>query len=129
MLAQVTPERDLIRCPLDTLVIGSSIGRNVSPFNSVYGATKFAVHCLTEALRRQLGPKGIRVTLVEPGIVRTNFQSNANYDETWFEVYCKEIGPVLDADDVVRVIDATIGLPGHVNLDNISVKQTRQSYP
>jgi NAD(P)-dependent dehydrogenase (short-subunit alcohol dehydrogenase family) len=54
----------------DIVVMGSSVGTNVSPVNPVYGATKFAVHGATEALRRELAPLGIRVTLVQPGISR-----------------------------------------------------------
>ncbi len=115
--------------PSDIVVIGSTIGRNVSPFNSVYGATKFAVHGLTEALRRELGPKGIRVTLIEPGLVSTNFQESAGYDMDWFANYCNEIGPVLVGDDVAKVVQFLVQMPGNVHLDNISIRPTRQSYP
>ncbi|MGN7811045.1 MULTISPECIES: SDR family oxidoreductase [Flavobacterium] len=115
--------------PSDIVVIGSTIGRNVSPFNSVYGATKFATHGLTEALRRELGPKGIRVTLIEPGLVSTNFQESAGYDMDWFENYCNEIGPVLVGDDVAKVVQFLVQMPGNVHLDNISIRPTRQSYP
>jgi NADP-dependent 3-hydroxy acid dehydrogenase YdfG len=129
MLIQLQEERDFVKNPLDIIVIGSSIGRNVSPFNSVYGATKFAAHGLTEALRRQLGPKGIRVTLIEPGLVGTNFQLAAGYDLKWFDEYSREVGPILVADDVANVIEYLIGLPGNVHLDNISIRPTRQAYP
>jgi hypothetical protein len=39
----------------------------------VYGATKFAVEGLTEALAQELAPLGIHATVVEPGFFRTNF--------------------------------------------------------
>lgn len=39
----------------------------------VYGATKFAVEGLTEALHQELKPLGIHVTVVEPGFFRTDF--------------------------------------------------------
>lgn len=120
---------DFVASPYDIIVIGSSIGRNVSPFNSVYGATKFATHGATEALRRELGPHGIRVTLIEPGLVNTNFQENSGYDSTWFENYMLEVGPVLIGDDIANVVDFIIDLPGNVHLDNISVRPTRQAYP
>ncbi|WP_406826331.1 SDR family oxidoreductase [Pedobacter sp. KACC 23697] len=120
---------DFVDQPFDIIVIGSSIGRNVSPFNSVYGATKFATHGVTEALRRELGPHGIRVTLIEPGLVSTNFQDTAGYDGVWFEQYSKDVGPVLVGDDVAKVIDFIVDLPGNVHLDNISIRPTRQAYP
>ena len=65
----------------DIVIIGSVVGRHVSPFSAVYGATKFAVHGLAESLRREIGPKGVRVSLVEPGMVLTGFQSAADYSE------------------------------------------------
>lgn len=120
---------DMVANPYDIVVIGSSIGRNVSPFNSVYGATKFATHGLSEALRRELGPKGIRVSLIEPGLVATNFQNSAGYDMQWFANYAEEVGPVLQAEDVARTIQYLVGMPGNVHLDNISIRPTRQAYP
>ena len=129
MLGQAEKERDFVTNPLDIVVVGSTIGRNVSPFNSVYGSTKFATHGLTEALRRQLGPHGIRVTLVEPGLVGTNFQQAAGYDLDWFKNYSAEVGPILTGDDVAGVISYLLDLPGNVHLDNISIRPTRQAYP
>ena len=129
MLQLAGDGRDFVMSPLDIVVIGSTIGRNVSPFNSVYGATKFAAHGLTEALRRQLGPQGIRVSLLEPGLVKTDFQKTAGYDLEWFEGYAREVGPVLTAEDVANVIAFLVDLPGNVHLDNISIRPTRQAYP
>jgi NADP-dependent 3-hydroxy acid dehydrogenase YdfG len=129
MMEQASSGRDFVTDPQDIVVIGSSIGRNVSPFNSVYGATKFATHGLTEALRRELGPKGIRVTLIEPGLVSTNFQRSAGYDQEWFDGYAREVGPILGADDVAKVIEFLLSLPGNIHLDNVSIRPTRQAYP
>lgn len=122
------PERSA-EAPNDVVVLGSSVGRNVSPFNSIYGATKFAVHGAVEGLRREVGPLGIRVSLVEPGIVATNFQANAGYDPAWFDSYVQEIGPVLVADDIARVIDFIITQPRHVHLNDVMIRPTRQAYP
>lgn len=65
----------------DIIVIGSVVGRNVSPFSSMYGSTKFAVGGLAEGLRREVGPKGVRVTLVLPGFVVSEFQGVAGYKD------------------------------------------------
>ncbi|MHA7060177.1 SDR family oxidoreductase [Aquimarina sp. M1] len=129
MTAKTNSTEEYISFPKDIVVIGSSIGRNVSPFNSVYGSTKFATHGLTEALRRELGPQGIRVTLIEPGLVGTNFQESAGYDMEWFNKYVSEVGPVLNGEDVAKTIQFLINMPGNVHLDNISIRPTRQSYP
>jgi NAD(P)-dependent dehydrogenase (short-subunit alcohol dehydrogenase family) len=39
----------------------------------VYGGTKYAVEGLSEAMRRELAPLGVQVTIVEPGVFRTDF--------------------------------------------------------
>ena len=52
----------------------SSIGGLVGiPGFGIYNATKFAVEGISEALAQEVGPLGIRVTIVEPGPFRTNF--------------------------------------------------------
>ncbi len=43
----------------------------------LYGATKIALHYASEALRRELRTKGIRLLSVYPGVVRTSFHSRA----------------------------------------------------
>lgn len=51
--------------------IGSIGGRQASPFFGPYNASKFAVEALTDAMRGELAPSGITVTVVEPGAIRT----------------------------------------------------------
>jgi NAD(P)-dependent dehydrogenase (short-subunit alcohol dehydrogenase family) len=51
--------------------IGSIAGRIASPFTGAYAASKHAVEALTDALRLELAPDGIHVSVVEPGQVRT----------------------------------------------------------
>jgi NADP-dependent 3-hydroxy acid dehydrogenase YdfG len=133
MLAEVMRQDAAGAPPLsaarDIVVIGSSIGTNVSPINPVYGATKFAVHGATEALRRDLSPAGIRVTLIQPGVVKTNFQEASGYDEIAFARYAAEIGPLIEADDIARTVEFVLEQPPHVHLHDIMVRPTRQPYP
>lgn len=51
--------------------IGSIAGRLASPFTGAYAASKHAVEALTDALRLELGPEGIQVSVIEPGQIRT----------------------------------------------------------
>lgn len=51
--------------------IGSIAGRIASPFTGAYAASKHAVEALTDALRLELAPEGIHVSVVEPGQIRT----------------------------------------------------------
>jgi len=55
------------------VTIGSIAGRVGSPFEAVYSATKFAGVGLTEALAVEVAPYGIAVSLVNPGVVATEF--------------------------------------------------------
>jgi len=67
----------MIREARGTIVnVGSVLGRLGTPFNSAYVSSKFAVEGLSESLRVELWPLGIRVAVVEPGAVRTNFHRN-----------------------------------------------------
>mgnify|MGYP000011484365 CR=1 FL=1 len=57
--------------------IGSVSGVLVTPFAGAYCASKAAVHALTDALRLELAPMGIRVMEVQPGAIATQFADNA----------------------------------------------------
>ena len=54
--------------------ISSGAGRFGFPGGSAYVSTKFAVEGLTESMAYELEPFGIKVILIEPGFVKTNFQ-------------------------------------------------------
>lgn len=110
----------------DIVVIGSTVGRQVSAANPVYGSTKFAVHSLVEALRQEVCAHNIRVTLIEPGFVRSGFQESAGYDTAWFEAVAEQNGPLLVPEDVASVIEFVVGRPIHVHLDDIRLRPTRQ---
>lgn len=58
--------------------IGSMGGRLTFPVGGFYHATKYAVEAISDALRVEVKPFGIDVILVEPGLIRTNFESQVN---------------------------------------------------
>jgi NADP-dependent 3-hydroxy acid dehydrogenase YdfG len=113
----------------DIVIIGSVVGRHISPFSAVYGATKFAVHSLAEGLRRELGPKGIRVSLVEPGLVLSGFQAEAGYSDELVQSFKDKFGPLLIGEDVANTIHFIVSQPPHVHISDIMVRPTRQDYP
>ncbi len=113
----------------DIVVIGSVVGKHVSPYSVVYGSTKFAVHSLAEGLRREVGPKGVRVSLVAPGIVISGFQDGAGYSDELVAKFHEQLDPILDGDDIAEAIEHLISLPPHVNVSEIVVRCTRQDYP
>ncbi|TRW79869.1 SDR family NAD(P)-dependent oxidoreductase [Mycolicibacterium sp. 018/SC-01/001] len=81
--------------------IGSSAGISVGAGRGIYGATKFAVEAITEALRAELAPLGVRVSVVEPGSFRTDFlahhQQRRPGEST--DVYGETVGALQEAID------------------------------
>ncbi|MBV9278657.1 MAG: SDR family oxidoreductase [Chloroflexi bacterium] len=53
--------------------LSSAAGRIVTPFMGAYCASKFALEAISDALRLELSPFGVRVILIEPGPIRTAF--------------------------------------------------------
>jgi len=60
--------------------IGSVSGVLVTPFAGAYCASKAAVHALSDALRMELAPFGIRVMEVQPGAIQSSFAKNAGHE-------------------------------------------------
>jgi NAD(P)-dependent dehydrogenase (short-subunit alcohol dehydrogenase family) len=56
--------------------ISSVAGRIGFPLTSAYVSSKFALEGLSESIAYELEPFGINVILVEPGVIKTNFDSN-----------------------------------------------------
>lgn len=68
----------LARRPGNIVNIGSVGGRSASLVSSVYGATKAAVHHLTNCLAVELAPLGIRVNTIAPGPVQTDIGDSSS---------------------------------------------------
>ena len=128
-LLKLNEERDWTQHTSDIVVLGSNVGRHISPFSSMYGATKFGVNSLAEAARRELGPKGIRVSLIEPGIVESEFQAVAGYDPESFGALMEKFGPVLAPEDVARTIGFIVSQPAGVHVCDVVIRPTKQDYP
>ena len=115
--------------PRDIVVLGSTVGRHLSPFSSLYGSVKAGVHMLAEGLRRTMAPRGVRVSLIEPGIVRSEFQEAANYDPVTFGKFMDSIAPVLTPEDIARLVAFMVGQPAGVHINDVMIRPTRQEYP
>jgi NADP-dependent 3-hydroxy acid dehydrogenase YdfG len=113
----------------DIVIIGSVVGRHVSPFSAVYGATKFAVHALAEGLRREVASSGVRVSLVEPAAILTGFQAGAGYSDEMVTMFKEKFGPLPVADDIAKAILHIVTQPPQVHISDIVVRPTRQDYP
>jgi len=58
--------------------LSSIVGKFTFPLNGVYSSTKHAVEAITDALRMEVRPFGIRVVTIRPGIIATEFNDTAN---------------------------------------------------
>jgi NADP-dependent 3-hydroxy acid dehydrogenase YdfG len=95
------------------LITGSVAGRRVLP-GSLYSCTKWAVTAMGEAARQDLDGTGVRVTLIEPGMVATPFFDNP-------------VSNALEADDIARAVMFAISQPPHVDVNEVLVRPTAQS--
>jgi NADP-dependent 3-hydroxy acid dehydrogenase YdfG len=94
------------------LLTGSVAGRRALP-GSLYSATKWAVTAMGEALRQEADGTGIRVTLIEPGMVDTPFFDNP-------------VSNALQPEDVARAVMYAVSQPPHVDVNEILVRPTAQ---
>jgi short-subunit dehydrogenase len=121
----------------------SSVGGLVgNPASGYYNATKFAVEGLSQALAKEVAPLGIRVTLIEPGPFRTDFQGRSMtsvakpidaYSQTagarraqLRESSGKQAGdPVRAADAIIKAVESS-DPPLHLVLGKIGVRRVRE---
>ncbi len=113
----------------DIIALGSASGHNISPFSGFYGSSKFAVAAMAEAFRREVCSKGVRVTVIKPGIVKSEFQAVAGYTVENFYKGIERIGKLLEPEDVAATIAFVVAQPRHVHLTEIVIRPTGQDYP
>ena len=94
---------------------GSVLGTKVRAQIGAYAGTKHAVEALSEALRLELAGTGIRITTVEPGLVRTDLHR----DIAKKEGVLPDVAEPLTPADVARCVMFALDQPPHVNLPRI----------
>lgn len=106
--------------------IGSSAGKEVYPKGNVYCASKHAVLAITEGMRIDLNPYGIKVSAVNPGLVETEFsQVRFKGSKQADNVYSGY--KALQAEDVSEVIHFAVTRPAHVNIADVLMFCTAQA--
>ncbi|MBA2474774.1 MAG: SDR family oxidoreductase [Actinobacteria bacterium] len=96
------------------LLTGSVAGRRALP-GSLYACTKWAITAMGEAARLELDGTGIRVTLIEPGMVNTPFFDSPPSMEA------------LRPDDIARAVLYAVSQPRHVDVNELLIRPTAQS--
>jgi NADP-dependent 3-hydroxy acid dehydrogenase YdfG len=95
------------------LLTGSVAGRRALQ-GSLYSATKWAVTGMGESARQDFNGTGVRVTLIEPGMVDTPFFENPPQIEA------------LQADDIARAVMFAVQQPPHMDVNEILIRPTAQ---
>ncbi len=113
----------------DIVVVGSVVGKHISPFSGFYGSSKFAVGAMAEGLRREGCRNGVRVSLILPGIVVGEFQEVAGYDEENFGKGVAPFGKLLEPRAIADGIHWLLTLPPHVNVHEMAIRPTGRNYP
>ena len=93
---------------------------------SVYNATKFAVVGFHDALRKELGEEGIRVSLIEPGAVWTEWGNNVP-GEVMHERRSKL--DALRSEDIAQALVFAFAQPPNVNVQEMLVMPVKQISP
>ncbi|MBT8325796.1 MAG: SDR family NAD(P)-dependent oxidoreductase [Winogradskyella sp.] len=106
--------------------IGSSAGKEVYPKGNVYCASKHAVLAITEGMRIDLNPYGIKVSAINPGLVETEFSKVRFKGDKKADAVYKGY-KALQAEDIAEIIYFTISRPAHVNLADVLVFPTAQA--
>ncbi len=105
--------------------VSSVGGRYGTESWSVYSATKFAVVGFHDALRKELGGEGIRVSVIEPGAVWTEFGQNVS--DAMRER--RESLDALTSEDVAQALVYAFAQPPRVLVEEILIRPVRQVAP
>jgi len=106
--------------------IGSSAGKEVYPKGNVYCGSKHAVLAITEGMRIDLNPFGIKVGAINPGLVETEFSKVRFKGGKEADSVYKGF-KALQAKDVAEVIYFAVSRPPHVNIADVLMFCTAQA--
>jgi len=107
--------------------VSSVAGHKVRPGSSVYSATKHAVRALSEGLRQEVKPYGIRTTIISPGAVDTELPESVTEQDVSERVK-QTYEQAIPADSFARAVAYAIGQPEDVDINEILFRPTAQEY-
>jgi NADP-dependent 3-hydroxy acid dehydrogenase YdfG len=103
----------------------STAGHKTVANQSVYSGTKFAVRAISEGLRQEAGDK-LRVTIISPGFVRTNFAESVTSPQVKAELEISRDKFAIPPDAIARAIVFAIEQPAEVDVNEIVIRPTAQ---
>ncbi len=113
--------------PAHIVNLGSLAGIHAYPNGAVYCATKAAVKAVTDGLRQDVCQYPIRVTLIQPGLVETEFsQVRFKGDLDRAQTPYRGITP-LTGGDIADLAVYAVSAPAHVQIAEVTVTATHQA--
>jgi NADP-dependent 3-hydroxy acid dehydrogenase YdfG len=107
--------------------VSSVAGHKVRAGTAVYSATKHAVRALTEGLRQEVKPYGIRTTIISPGAVATELPDSITEADVQSGV--KAFYQIaIPADSFARAVAYALSQPDDVDINEILFRPTKQEY-
>lgn len=108
--------------------ISSVAGRFTFPHHAAYCGTKYAVHAITENVRKEVAQHNVRLAIIAPGAVETDLLSHTTSEEikAGYEGWKKEMGGVLRPEDIARAVVYAYEQPQNVCVREVMVAATRQ---
>ncbi len=99
----------------DLIIIGSQSGLKAGRFGSVYSAAKFGLQGMVAALRDEAAASGVRVSIVNPGLVKTAFFDTLDFQPG------DDRSHYLQAEDVAKSVSLMLSLPHGSVIDSINL--------
>ena len=103
-----------VREAVGHFLLTSSVAGRIALPGSLYSSTKWAVTGMGQSLRGELEGSGVRVTLIEPGMVDTPFFDNS------------PSGALTDS-DIANAVMYAVSQPPHVDVSEVLIRPVRQT--
>jgi NADP-dependent 3-hydroxy acid dehydrogenase YdfG len=120
---------DMIKRKCGTILnVGSTAGRNLYEYHTTYNGTKHAVHALSEGLRREGAPHGVRVIVIAPGMVASELlvgTTNPKVLQGYYDYRDLLLGG-LEPEDISRAMLFAYNQPQELCIWEMVVAPTRQ---
>jgi NADP-dependent 3-hydroxy acid dehydrogenase YdfG len=118
---------DSSRRVADLVNISSTAGRVARNGAGVYALTKHGVGAFSESLRQEVGPRHVRISLVEPGATATELPSHNRAEVlTAMRAQVSGLQP-MQPEDVADAIAYIVTRPRHVAINELLIRPTEQA--
>lgn len=108
--------------------ISSIAGRKTFNNHAIYCGTKFAVHAISENIRKEVSDSNIRVIVIAPGVVETPLLSHTTNEEIKdnYNEWKKSIESGLDPNQIANCVEFAYNQPQDVCIREIVIAKTKQ---